>query len=87
MQALKAQIQIRELLNEAYSALRPQPIVPKTPHDRIMYDAGIQFALAWLEEKSARSGGETVVKSVAREDLPSFSEATLRNAFGGKHAL
>lgn len=87
MQSFKAPTQVRDLLAKARHDLRPIEVKPGTDHDRIMYDAGIQFALNWLEMQARKDDGETVVQSVPRDELPSFHESTLRKAFGGSNAL
>lgn len=87
MQARKAPPQIKDILAQAQKDLTPVTIRPETVRDQIMYDAGIQAALTHLNRLAARNDSHTEVKSVQREDLPSFSEHTLRKAFGGNHAV
>ncbi len=87
MEARKAPAQARDILEQARKDLTPVPIRPENARDQIMYDAGVQAALQHMERLSMRSDSRTEIKSVAREDLPSFSEHTLRKAFGGKNAI
>ena len=87
MEAHKAPAQARDVVAQARKDLTPVPIRPENTRDQIMYDAGIQTALTHIERLSMRSDSKTEVKSVSREDLPSFSEHTLRRAFGGTNGF
>lgn len=87
MEAHKAPAQVRDVLAQARKDLTPVVIRPENTRDQIMYDAGIQAALLHIERLSMKTDSRTEVKSVSREDLPSFAEHTLRKAFGGKHGF
>ena len=87
MEARKAPPQIKDVIAQATKDLAPVTIRPENTRDQIMYDAGIKAALDHMYRLSTRSDSRTEVKTVAREDLPSFSEHALRKAFGGKNAI
>jgi len=84
MRTIPLHMQNRELLDEAKAAFRPSDITPGTPIEKIMFEAGAQKVLAWMDKRLADKSSEGVVAVPTEEaEVPDSREGAMRRLMRG----
>lgn len=85
MQALTLHRVDRALLDEAIAAFKPPAATPETTHAELMFQAGQQDVLRWLEIKLAGMGRKADVAGITAEEveMPHTEEGFLRKISKG----
>ncbi len=79
---MRTKQQMLDMISDAQRALKPRTVTPATTIEQLMYDAGIEFALTFINNLVMQGASDTV-QVQAPAEMPSDQERALRTMFSG----